>query len=89
MGSHWITDPIEFTHTYLVSELIDQDVYETFLFTLTSKNYRMKPEEGFITYESLDGTHDWRINLTRNKFGHFEAECRNPPGVYDRSMVLV
>lgn len=86
---HWKDDPIEFSHSYVVSEPIDVDCYETFIFTLTSKEYRMKPEVGFITYEALDGSHDWRINLTRNKFGHFEAECRHPPGMYDRSMVLV
>lgn len=87
--SQWVQDPIEFSHTYCISEKIDEDCYETALFTLTSKEYRMKPEVGYITYESLDGTHDWRINLTRNKFGNFEAECRHPPGVYDRSMQLV
>jgi hypothetical protein len=85
----WKDDPIEFSHSYVVSEPIDQDLYETFLFNLTSKYYLMKPEVGFITYVARDESHDWRINLTRNKFGHFEADCRNPPGMYDRSMVLV
>lgn len=87
---HWITDPIEFSHTYCVNEEIDEGVYNTYLRNFTSKDYRIKPGDGFIVYEALDETHDWRINLIRNKAGNFEAERRSPPStVYDRSEQLV
>jgi hypothetical protein len=92
MGSCGLkTDPIEFSHTYLSHQPIDEDVYDTFLLMFTSKEYRVKTQNGgFIIYEALDESHAWRINLNKNKFGHFEAEIQHPPWqLFKNGLVLI
>jgi len=67
---------VDFSHTYIMHELFDEDSSMDSIWTLSGTNYRMIPHEGYVDYESLDNCHTWRIHTVRNKFGFFMAEFK-------------
>lgn len=67
---------MEFSHTYLMRELFDENSEQVSIWTLTSDEYSMRPANGFIDYNALDDTHTWRIYTEKNRFGFFMAEIR-------------
>ncbi|RPI84178.1 MAG: hypothetical protein EHM34_04090 [Nitrosopumilales archaeon] len=79
-----------FLHTYIIGDMIDEDCYTASLFNLTSKDYKILTESNFIYYEALDGSHEWRICLTREPHNNFRASIRHLPGqIFERDMELM
>jgi len=67
---------MEFSHTYQMHEIFDENSEQFSLWTLTSNEYTMRPANGFIDYHALDGTHTWRIYTEKNRFGNHMTEIR-------------
>lgn len=67
---------MEFSHTYILHEIYDEDSEHFSVWTLTSNEYTIRPATGFIDYDAIDKTHTWRIYTEKNRFGFFMAEIR-------------
>jgi hypothetical protein len=67
---------MEFSHTYIMRELLDTDEQHSIL-NLSSNDYTMRPATGFIDYDAFDGSHTWRVYTERNKFGNYMVEIRH------------
>jgi hypothetical protein len=70
---------VDFSHTYIMREVFDEDSFMDSIWTLSGGKYHMIPHEGYIDYEALDHTHTWRIHTVRNKFGFFMTEYKHEP----------
>lgn len=80
----------EFSHTYIMHEIFDEDSDHHSIWNLNSSYYRMIPHEGFIDYEALDKTHTWRVHTVKNQFGNFMAEFkRAESGIFDTGFQIV
>jgi len=58
---------MEFTHTYIGFNS-ENARSEPFVFTLSSKEYRMRPIIGQMEYLANDTTHIWKIDMEKNQF---------------------
>ena len=58
---------MEFTHTYIGFNSKNARS-EPFVFTLSSKEYSMRPIVGRIEYEANDKSHIWRVDMNKNQF---------------------
>lgn len=67
---------MEFSHTYIMREVFDKDEGHS-LWVLSSTYYTMRPANGFIDYDALDGSHTWRVYTEPNKFGNYMVEIKH------------
>lgn len=67
---------MEFSHTYIMHEIFDEDSERFSVWTLTSNDYTIRPATGFIDYDSIDKSHTWRVYTEKNRFGNLMAEFR-------------